>query len=146
MRKLELKDIAGYLPYHLFVKSEHTNPVEVTVEKHYNSYKFTHVENMIYLDYKPILRPMSDIGKEISEQGYNNGEPFIPAEVIRSFFKLDCDDYNDVGCDKDFIIPGTPYLAYHQLSFIVELLNQWHFDHKGLIRDGLAIDINTINK
>lgn len=31
-----------------------------------------------YLAHHPILRPLSDLTKEITHKGYNNDEPFVP--------------------------------------------------------------------
>lgn len=69
---------------------------------------------------KLILRPLSDLTKEIEV----NGEKFVPRS---KFF----------GNPLDYIITKNSYEVVQQLI-------SWHFDIFGLIDAGLAIDINTL--
>jgi hypothetical protein len=85
---------------------------------------------------KPLLRPLSDIDKEIEFDGIK----FIPYDTLKSFvsekqwFKicssidLDGGEYSNLG--------DMPY-------WWTKTILQWHFDVHGLIKKGLAIDINT---
>lgn len=150
--KLEFKDIAGYLPYHLFVKVKDNYPLEVTIDKTYNSYKFTHVEHVIADQYKPILRTMEDITKEITECGYNNDEPFTPLIRIAeacypefSGWRIDDEGraYTRDNGYPHWITTEDVELATFE---IFDMLSQWHFDYRGLIAKGLAVDINTIKR
>ena len=76
MKTLELKDICGYLPYGLMQK--HYNDVcSFTIATQSCMGKDVFHEMPIRFG-KPILRPMSDLTKEIRQNCYNNSKPFIP--------------------------------------------------------------------
>ena len=147
--KLELKkeEITPYLPYGLKVLSSFSESATIS------SLHLTDLESRkavnLQLDgvpitfrgdnldsIKPILRPLSDLTKEIEV----NGNKFIPYEddylsdAICSYENLDllCEYNGDISNDSTIPYP------------IMSLLFQWHFDVFGLIEKGLAIDINTI--
>ena len=136
--KLELKHLAPYLPYKIKV----TN-----YDKPLNARLVDLIAGKPYEQYKPILRPLSDLTKEIEV----NGEKFVPIY----FFELG-DDFNEsvdygkgniklIGLLKDmakFNFIDIDYMQYGVLNKLFE----WHFDVFGLIKNNLAIDINTLNK
>jgi len=75
--------------------------------------------------YPLVLRPLSDLTKEIEV----NGEKFVPIKKIKEMYPLDT-------------FSSTSNIA--QWSFrVVQKLLEWHFDY-GLIENDLAIDINTL--
>lgn len=83
MRTLELKDICGYLPYGLkFLSDYFSTPHEiVSIDLTDNTADFSNncgYTNKSLGEVKPILRPMSDLTKEIRQNCYNNSKPFIP--------------------------------------------------------------------
>lgn len=82
---------------------------------------------------KPLLRPLSDLTKEIE----HNGERFVPIERISEMYGIDImtDERNNL------IAPITlePYNAIRQLC-------EWHFDLFNLVSRNLAIDLNTIKQ
>ena len=163
MEKLELKHIAPYLPYGLKVK-DFDSEDEQSIEGYFirdNGINFSiqngicHITNM-----KPILRPLSDLTKEIEV----NGEKFIPAFRLYPFTDENTtidEPYsdgrpvrisNEEGCFM--IYSGTSfkfedYMKGRNLKFndydMVNKLIKWHFDVFGLIEKGLAVDINTLN-
>lgn len=119
MKTLELKDICGYLPYGLMQK--HYNDVcSFTIATQSCMSKDVFHEMPIRFG-KPILRPMSDLTKEITHRG----EKFVP---LLALDKLNCFPISDT--DKA--------LRYY------DKLNEWMFDYRGLISAGLAIDVNTL--
>lgn len=119
MRTLELKDICGYLSYGLMQK--HYNDVcSFTIATQSCMGKDVFHEMPIRFG-KPILRPMSDLTKEITHRG----EKFVP---LLALDKLNCFPISDT--DKA--------LRYY------DKLNEWMFDYRGLISAGLAIDVNTL--
>lgn len=119
MKTLELKDICGYLPYGLMQK--HYNDVcSFTIATQSCMGKDVFHEMPIRFG-KPILRPMSDLTKEITHRG----EKFVP---LLALDKLNCFPISDT--DKA--------LRYY------DKLNEWMFDYRGLISAGLAIDVNTL--
>lgn len=147
--KLELKHLAGYLPYGLKVKwndvsyykmislrsNESCQLVDRFTDGVYGV-KLTHV--------KPILHPLSDLTKEIEV----NGEKFVPIERLEELF------FDDLLISMSKIT-GLLEIEFvtndysHSIDFfvgheIVKKLYEWHLDIHGLIEKGLAIDINTL--
>lgn len=127
--KLELKHLAGYLPYELNTKYQ-LSKVEVLITEQIDEVR----DKKLTLDNcdfvlkfcKPILRPLSDLTKEIEV----NEEKFIPKDWI---------GYNYIGENL-----GTNMATWSHRT--VQKLLEWHFDIYGLIEKCLAIDINTLNK
>jgi len=127
MERLELKHLAPYLPYGLMIncdfkdgdvwacKLEGISVDEAFLEGADWSYK----DNT---DFKPILRPMSDLteGNWCRESGY-------------------------AGRYIDDVADGNEELQYLSYNLCLFLFKN-HFDVFGLIPAGLAIDINTLNK
>ncbi|MGG5486275.1 hypothetical protein [Gaetbulibacter sp. PBL-D1] len=151
MNKLELKHIAPYLPYGLKINTKYG--IDVPEDGHnytvigvclkrsvfsYNNLMFEVLEkpnkeiSHYYNDFKPILRPLSDLELDL----WN-----IINDVDKEFYiEYSSDDGNiylrDV-CDLNFF----------ELSRTLNVLNQLfknHFDVFGLIEKGLAIDKNTL--
>ena len=130
MKKLELKHLAPYLPYELVMNvRDWIDDPKLTP----SLLAYILIENLAGSEYKPILRPLTDITKEIE----HNRLKFIP------YNELNWDDMEPMECfslDFDF---------ESQIScplFIWNHLFQWHFDVFGLIEQGLAVDINTLGK
>ncbi len=121
--KLELKHLAPYLPYRLKVSLIHT------LHGHTGIGSVEHVVQAVNegkSQFKPILRPLSDLTKEIE----HNGEKFVPTKALSMW---------DLQGITVLDIPHIPVNLY-------ELLLKWHFDVFGLIEKGLAIDINTLKE
>ena len=142
MDKLTIKQLAPYLPYQLKCKTEHSIAIlaALTTIDIYECASFVEVpldmvgENgMVHFeDFKPILRPLSDLTKEIEV----NGEVFTPLYWI---------DKN-LNHDKSMglVIGSNGFVEMnHWVEF--EKLFEWNFDVFGLIEKGLAIDINNID-
>lgn len=176
MKRLELKHIAPYLPYGLKVRHEleekfntlivmgihddggrvrYENEKDVSPkfslavcwkERHkYESTKYFFIQD----NFKPILRPLSDLAKEIE----HNGKAFHPIKelakmpltnegnALMSFYSL-----NTIGVGKyledvaDYNAVNTKYLSYP----LAQKLLEWHFDIHHLIDKDLAIDINNL--
>jgi hypothetical protein len=164
MRKLELKDIVGYLPYDLqyWIPEIKSNGV----------LSFDNIRgilaDVLYPDaevhvYKPyfLLRPMSDLIKPIIVKGYNDDKAFVPLEVLSyTLFgavgliidQKMCFGYRNKDTfywdENDFTVNYHDSDDYINVSFleVYDLLDQWHFDYRNLIAEGLAIDINTLNQ
>lgn len=119
--KLELKHLAPYLPYGL-------KYIYKGIE-----WDLTHLETSTKdREYKPILRPLSDLTKEIEV----NGEKFVPFDYISDYNPNTKEIYPCVIMDDGIIE------MHYWKDF--EKLFEWHFDVFGLIDAGLAIDINTL--
>jgi len=149
MKKLELKDIAGYLPYRLLMFKDSCTSLSLTP---LNYTTLVEIEER-----KPILRPMSDLYKPCLEDGK------IPiVELARIAFRgsgYDVELFKDEcrGFSESSTIPfrynktygftkyynGNTHPSPRQLELFHNLY-EWHFDIHGLIELDLAIDINTI--
>ena len=93
---------------------------------------------------KPILRPLSDLTKEIE----HNGERFVPIDELwgQTLGEIDSNTYDDYFFNPDLKTTWICKENVLQLEWVVvEKLFEWHFDVFGLIDAGLAIDINTLN-
>lgn len=149
MEKLELKHLAPYLPYGLTILNldnkrvllkgityDFATNLELADYKYgKGGYSRAYLNNSI----KAILRPLSDLTKEIE----HNGEKFIALErilIIGTYnFELNITDSHVL---KQMILMN-PIVEKHPY-WVVDKLHEWHFDTKGLIEKGLAIDINTL--
>ena len=149
--KLQLKHLAPYLPYGLKVKkdadklisevkglesSKHKDYFWIKYEKPTKIAKLYLTETSSIL--KPILRPLSDLTKEID----HNGKKFVPMKVFYELFGGGYMSYKGfINCQlPDFNMPLIG-LRYD----IIQQLLEWHFDIFGLIENGLAIDKKTIS-
>lgn len=83
----------------------------------------------------PLLRPLSDLTKEI----IHNGETFVPLNEIKTL-SVNIEYYeNHI---KPYLSPLTEFLITtknHLPSWVTEKLCEWHFDVFGLIGRGLAL-------
>ena len=127
--KLELKHLAPYLPYKL--KGNYEVSEVVPSAKFELRSKDLRTDNIdFFLNYaKPILRPLSDLTKEIEV----NGDKFIPH--IKLGGRPNLKDY-----DIEYLSKNIDNMSYGLVSKLIE----WHFDVFGLIQKGLAIDINSL--
>lgn len=172
-KELTIEHIAPYLPYGLKCQVTDKGELKIaTLNAIYtdNTYVFSDIieSEQGFEDIKPILRPLSDLTKEIE----HNGERFVP---IVELFQLSYQDIYEHRFNGDTTILSSKYLAAQfqedgwSYGFTVELptqfqmtangdqltisnfdlyqkLFQWHFDTQGLIDSGLAININEINQ
>ena len=134
MRKLELKDLAPYLPYNLKVQYIHTGKIDI-IRSLYSIEDYDDIKIQIGWDdgehiwmFKPILRPLSDLDKVI-DLGDNT---IFPLEVL---------GLNHNGSDDDSIYGYyiSERTGMEDIYFITNKLVEWHFDVFGLIKKGLAI-------
>jgi hypothetical protein len=158
--KLEFKHVAAYLPYGLKLKyigglddednrTDESSHVKIGVigdlvgiDNQYRNpiYWISTLNGHVGLcsnDIKPILRPLSDLKKEIEV----DGEKFIPKNRLRDLIMI---RGNYSKYDSNWINENIdPFL----LPFwMIEYLLEWHFDIYGLLENNLAIDINTSNQ
>ena len=143
MKKLKLKHLAPYLPYGLNTQFWVNDAAYVKLMVDEKRDKLLTSQNVHFvLTYcKPILRPLSDLTKEIEV----NGEKFVPLR------RLNEDSEYPLLIEDDGTIYFTDACELNMLEItsiydIFQKLYQWHFDVFGLIPEGLAIDINTLNK
>ena len=120
-KELLIKDISARLPYHPIV---HIHDIDVI---DYNNYLYPdYIEKMMScsITLKPYLRPMSSMTKEEK----------IDYERLCSYcLEQDTVNYNITTLDRT------------QLVYVIDWLNENHFDYRGLIEKGLAIDATNLN-
>lgn len=154
MRELELKDIVGYLPYDLHImRRAWDEEEEVEVFEEVTSdwiIKYITFDYLIHERCKPILHPMSDLTKPIVVKGYNDDKEFVPIQYLYDICSTPPNGYNpsDFIDESDEIwsfIDLVEAFDYDKILVCIDLLNQWKFDYRNLIGEGLAIDINTLN-
>lgn len=146
--RLELKHLAPYLPYGLEFIYTDTNK-RGCIRSLYEIEEYEDIKLSINrMDgehiwmFKPILRPLSDLTKEIEV----NGEKFVPLNEIYkinskvSIYKLTNHNLEITFDTEDFMQEIDLYEGYLIMQKLLEL----HFDVFGLIEQGLAIDINTL--
>jgi len=119
MKDIKLKHIVGYLPYGLKMLSKNDFVTPLIRDLRVDGFQFM-IETR-----KPILRPLSDLTKEIEI----DGKKFTPINFLH---------WNNECREIFFIYPETT--SYSD----VQQLYEWHFDVHGLIKADLAIDINTL--
>lgn len=136
--KLELKHLAPYLPYELETDKGLLHAIcmdNLAKVKLGGEIVKGKIENL-----RPILRPISDLTKEIE----HNGEKFFPLKKLKH---LDS-PIGGFHTDRFEIIIKNPLkFSIGETNFsIIERILEWHFDAFGLIEKDLAIDINTLEK
>lgn len=120
--KLELKHLAPYLPYNLELKTLNGSSRYTLNLKELAIFD---INDSIQLQHKPILRPLSDLTKEIE----HNGEKFVPNKELDWALAI----------VENMVEQGN--ITGYGLSWdLWELLFEWHFDVFGLIPEGLAIE------
>nr|DAW27741.1 MAG TPA: hypothetical protein [Caudoviricetes sp.] len=162
-RELTLADVIGYLPYRLHcIKPSGFINIWAGIKGFYYP---DLPDNMG----KPILRPMSDLYVEITERGYNDGKAFIPiAELANIVEKQESAQWIFEQADKrmyscywkdwflwehewktfirtDSLNSSTACIitcSYKLYDFLCRL----HFDYRGLIDDGSAINVHDLPK
>jgi len=158
--KLQLKHLAPYFPYRLLVQtnrrleSQKGQPLTKWIGELIDLDSRQIIEHPIgiyddrvgeidfsFKEIKPILRPLSDLTKEIE----HNGNKFVPIDELNKMDTryIDYEQLSDVwlmGTNRDGEININS--AYHRRDKLFE----WHFDIFRLIPEGLAIDINTLKK
>lgn len=145
--KLELHHIAPYLPYELEILDTIEEIKGVLCGINMNTVSYLWGDNEINLSamidsVKPLLKPLSDLTKEIE----HNGERFFPINKIiemtnRPVLSFGEEAYKDAvnSFMRDIKSRLTPIKYYEKLL-------EWKFDVFNLIPNNLAIDINTIKK
>lgn len=142
MEKLELKHIVGYLPYGVKAKYTDTFRDEVVgIIDGFEKYRGFCIDGCFDKSMQPILRPLSDLTKEIE----HNGERFVPIEKLQEIYnkrlRFDEDGFYyhvDQSCVRK---GGDEAFPFNQLE-AYQYLYKWHFDLHNLIDNNLAISIN----
>lgn len=158
MSKLEAKHV---LPYVLYGAKMLTEKNLLDKEDRIWTLQPSNFPNKWNADFnsKIILRPMEDMSKEI----VINGKKLVPlVELLKikysAWYQKKADTrYQEIEFDN--ISAWFSFMATFEVKvmfftddifsypefWIMEKLNEWHFDYNGLIKQGLAVDINTLS-
>ena len=129
--KLELKHLAGYLPYGLQMYWEDSNGVVMDSW----TLQADNVTFVLINQNKPILRALSDLKKYI-------GDFCFEEWVNESSGVEELEQYTS--CIYKKLSDGSPVNLHHLPYRIIKKMYEYHFDVERLIEAGLAIDINTL--
>ena len=127
-KELLIKDLIARLQYGVVLKTDNVFPQKLEVITFDNgTFRFWISDGGFTLDNMdciPYLRPMSSMTKEEK----------IDYERLCSYcLEQDTVNYNITTLDKT------------QLVYVIDWLNKNHFDYRGLIEKGLAIDATGLN-
>ena len=133
--KQKQKYLAPYLPYGLKLQREgHKEPYHLVSASYtppfFNGVNIddTFFDGETFERFIPILRPLSDLTKEIE----HNGEKLTPIVELKLWVKADVDD-----------VIGSPLNCEY---YMVQKLFEWRMDVFGLIESGLAVDVNQLEE
>jgi len=146
-RQLTIKELAAYLPYGVKAQDCDTKEVrEVTLNhRTYNleTVGYNHLlgEGLLPKLHLLCLRPLSDLTKEIEQ----NGKRFRPIEYLNENKSVTIHPAVDTRGARVFFNDKTSNIRFWEYC-VIEKLHEWHFDTFNLIPDGLAVDINTLDK
>lgn len=133
-RELTLTDIAGYLEHPLLGQHPSGNICWIDVE-------FVAKYGIALAGYKPVLRPMSDLYVEITERGYNEGKPFVPAKRLGELLGSDYEDCLILDCRIKY---SPSEVWYSDMCAFFDLFHRLHFDYRDLIGAGLAVSVHDL--
>lgn len=165
---LTIEQLAPYLPYGLKIQTSHGLHVMNSEVDRFSDDPNISIRAVInnHDQYKPVLRNLSDLTKEIE----HNGEKFVPilrifheAGIIHEFDVLEYinekeKDYSPSKYGVNdrtlsfwyepeyqlFMYEGDEEIpALHQYTLHTKLF-EYHFDIFGILEKNLAIDLNTI--
>ena len=148
-KELLLKDLCARLPYGVKVQHQHQNYLEEVQTVEHISRKYGEIETNSVSgfadDFKPYLKPLYSMTEEEKEDllitllGKNGTKYFqvLPDGSI---------DNNDAAHQdlSNFNIHWINFDGVNTSTYI-DWLNAHHFDYRGLIEKGLAIDCTGLN-
>jgi hypothetical protein len=135
-KELLLKDLCARLPYGVKVQHQHQNYLNEVQTIEHISRQYGEIETESVLgfvdDFKPYLRPMSSMTKDEKEELVDFGLAYWDSGKY-----IDEDGNAIIYCGKEFqLLPDIETYDW---------LNKNHFDYRGLIPMGLAIDATGLN-
>ena len=136
-KKLLFRDLSARLPYHthvkVWLKDGTTEEGALDLEHNYGDVLRDAFYYNKIVKIKPYLFPMSSI---TDEQCHNFYYGFVENEI----------DYNDF---KKYYFDGCLWnkvlITINDCGDIIDWFNKNHFDYRGLIEKGLAIDATGLN-
>lgn len=158
--------LAMSLPYKLmmYIKSSYPLVGEMQIRE-YNYLMYGNDYEHKPISIKPILRPLSDLIKEIEHKGekfvpivklmqiaYESQDSCIPLKSVyvkdnMYTVKVNVFEFAFDIDDNSFIsILNNSFSAVPKQLLLFQKLTEWHFDIANLISKGEAIDVNTLEE
>lgn len=119
-KQLLLRDLCGRLPYGVKFQGEDSNVYTLDAA----NYFALQVENVVY---KPYLRPMSSMAEEEKKELKSATCPKGAGYFDEQYLICPMSHFGE-------------YISYDFMSDILNWLNAYHFDYRGLIEKGLALE------
>ena len=137
-KELLLKDLCARLPYGVNVERLSKILKIISIRPSYKYCVECELEEGVTMSYdiddiKPYLRPMSSMTEEEKKEL----KTLFDAEEITS----DSICYLEGGTLEEYL----SHISYYFCSKIIDWLNAHHFDYRGLIERGLAIEVTEEN-
>jgi hypothetical protein len=134
-KDLLLKDICGRLPYGVIVKDR--NGVHKLTA---GNTEFTDLLYNGKCNIRPYLFPLSSLTEEQTEEYYSLADDVTIERGKGSYFGI------KIHCIKLGISDNPHEGVWDQIDLdAIDWLNAHHFDYRGLIEKGLAIDATNLN-
>lgn len=131
-KELLLKDLCARLPYGVKVQSTFYN-CDCTIWKYENEILTAGLLGYPITRYKPYLFPMSSM---TDEQCFDFYCKFVENDIDYNDFKK----YYFDSCSWDKVLT-----TISDCGDVIDWFNKYHFDYRGLIEKGLAIDATELN-
>lgn len=169
-RKLELKDIAGYLPYNAYLHYFKDEKIQIKPIVYFDKNAGYFATDMgthrscIYEKHSPklVLRPLSDLYRTITHEGkeevpivelakisfknlkWSFEEGDVAARAVNPKGDTVYFEHTSDGEKFKFYAPLKYEYAPYKQHLLFDYLHSRMIDYRGLIKAGLAIDVNTI--
>ena len=132
-KELLLKDLCARLPYGIKCRYQHIQYIENSKIIDINMFGRVNVDGHVkdICDVKPYLFPLSSMTEEQKIECFK-GTP------------LEIDKYGDIAVKDDFY-GNSQYTDLEIYLEVIDWCNKNHFDYRGLIKEGLAIDATDLN-
>ena len=129
-RQLLLKDLCARLPYGVKFKADNEECIR---EIHYIRDEDVYIREYSNLPYwidtiKPYLRPMSSMTEDEKDELYDWG------------WDVNGDDIYSAGSTDANNVYQTYQKDLREVRWLIDWLNAHHFDYRGLIEKGLALE------
>lgn len=130
-RQLLIKDLAGRLPYNVVVGCTEDDEPDTFFKCILTAEMLqTIIYKTEYFNYTPFLRPMPSMTEEEEKQLQKIHQDFIADRK-----------YNSYGCAR----ADDGWVSIEDMDTVINFLNAHHFDYRGLIEKGLAIEVTEKN-
>lgn len=115
-KQLLLQDLCARLPYGVFVEYDYGDGVKRVTKFHGNYFYLIMLDKLQWKDFKPFLRPMSSMTEEERNEYLSTKMQETERVALAEIYRPEA------------------------ISEIIDWLNTHHFDYRGLIKKGLAIE------